>query len=187
MLLVTRKHSDYLQLLCNLLHPVLMFLSIALAHCLLLNQPVLNVNLFFCVSVQSTKGLKKCKAQVKNCSFPLDSNADNACPLSPILSFPLPHSGWPPLSLAFCIMSCRHTLPPAFRPWGLHTGYINRGGDLFKHMFPLTKSSMSNLALPGSTNATFSFACITLKAAGQKVLELEWKLISYAVDLPGAQ
>lgn len=71
----------------------------------------------------------------------------------------------------FCIMSFRHTLPPASRPWGLNADYIYGGGDLFKHMLPLTKSSMSNHPRPqpllpplGSDyNATFSLASITLE------------------------
>lgn len=72
----------------------------------------------------------------------------------------------------FCIMSFRHTLPPASRPWGLNAAYIYGGGDLFKHMLPLTKSSMSNHPQPqpfllpplGSDyNATFSLASITLE------------------------
>lgn len=80
------------------------------------------------------------------------------------------------LHLSFCIMSHWHTLPAAFRPWGLNAAYIYRGGDLFKHMFPLTKSSMSNPVLWGTTNATFSFACITLKGRWTESLGLEVKL-----------
>lgn len=67
------------------------------------------------------------------------------------------------------------SMPAAFRPRGLNPAYIYRGGDLFKHMLPLTTLSMSNPALWGSTNATFSFTCITLKTAGHKVLELRVK------------
>lgn len=157
-----------------------------------------SASVYICssVSVQATKSLgyrKSTKAQwntkyaVQMIVFHLSCNVKllTMRALSPPICLPLSHTQADHLS--FCIMSCRHTLPPAFRPWGLHTAYIYRRGDLFKHMFPLTKSSMSNLALRGSTNATFSFACITLKAAGQRVLELEWKLISYIVDLPGTQ